>query len=289
MNNIKEIIRSRTAKQKKFCTASAFYFAEQVHRMEVEDLFRTTKTNECLEIIRDLAEVLVWADKNEEDTFDQIVEGKIMETFERIVTNGLIPQEIKINVLSSITLILQNLSRVSSIYLLCSNNHINRMIAIEFDEQDDELLSRYISFLKSLSMRLNKDSVQLFFDREYDAFPLFSKTVKLLASDDALVRTAARQIVLNVAQIDDDAVKRYLDTTFMEICEIVLTSAVELITQLGATVPFLRQKRSGCGAGQQHRAYPSASGDQTRRRDGRPAVLERLVRYTTSRNRSEMC
>ena len=48
-------------------------------------------------------------------------------------------------------------------YLL-SNNHINELITHKFDFSDDELLAYYISLLKTLSLKLNKSTLQFFFN-----------------------------------------------------------------------------------------------------------------------------
>jgi hypothetical protein len=54
-------------------------------------------------------------------------------------------------------------------YLL-SNNHVNELITHKFDfaenskVSDDELLAYYISLLKTLSLKLNPNTIQFFFN-----------------------------------------------------------------------------------------------------------------------------
>lgn len=55
------------------------------------------------------------------------------------------------------------LSPSPSDYLL-SNNHINSIIVLKLDFSDEEVLAYYISFLKTLSFKLNKHTIHFFFN-----------------------------------------------------------------------------------------------------------------------------
>ncbi len=48
-------------------------------------------------------------------------------------------------------------------YLL-SNNHVNAIIVHKFDFSDEEVMAYYISFLKTLSFRLNKHTIHFFYN-----------------------------------------------------------------------------------------------------------------------------
>jgi len=48
-------------------------------------------------------------------------------------------------------------------YLL-SNNHINSIIVHKFDFSDEEVLAYYISFLKTLSFKLNNHTIHFFYN-----------------------------------------------------------------------------------------------------------------------------
>lgn len=48
-------------------------------------------------------------------------------------------------------------------YLL-SNNHINSIIVHKFDFSDEEVLAYYISFLKTLSFKLNVHTIHFFYN-----------------------------------------------------------------------------------------------------------------------------
>lgn len=57
-------------------------------------------------------------------------------------------------------------------YLL-SNNHVNSLIVLKLDFSDEEVLAYYISFLKTLSFKLNTHTIHFFYN-EVKAFILVS-------------------------------------------------------------------------------------------------------------------
>ncbi|EKF31821.1 hypothetical protein MOQ_004337 [Trypanosoma cruzi marinkellei] len=176
-----------------------------------------------VEALRELTEVLIWSDKNAESVFDNFLERSMMSTLERVVTNAEFPSAVKVQAIQCITMMLQNLTRKSSIYFVCSNNHLNRIISIFIDDNDEELFSIYVSFLRSLALRLNEDTVQFFFERETRAFPLFDRASKLLAAPDPMVRAAARQVVISVAQLNEPAIKNFLRDALQEVFRLIST------------------------------------------------------------------
>lgn len=52
---------------------------------------------------------------------------------------------------------------ISADYLL-SNNHVNSIIVHKFDFSDEEIMAYYISFLKTLSLKLNNHTVHFFYN-----------------------------------------------------------------------------------------------------------------------------
>ena len=53
--------------------------------------------------------------------------------------------------------------RAVSDYLL-SNNHVNSLIVLKLDFSDEEVLAYYISFLKTLSFKLNTHTIHFFYN-----------------------------------------------------------------------------------------------------------------------------
>lgn len=129
---------------------------------------------------------------------------------------------VAVQLLQSLSILVQNTRRETSIYFLFSNNYINDLMELkQFDYGvDEEVLAWYISFLKAISLRLNERTIQFFIsdatpsDRGKRApgvpaaFPLYSQVTRYVQHQDSMVRAAARAATLNVFTVDDPAVRR---------------------------------------------------------------------------------
>lgn len=59
-----------------------------------------------------------------------------------------------------------NMSYIWKIFVdyLLSNNHVNSIIVHKFDFSDEEVMAYYISFLKTLSLKLNTHTIHFFYN-----------------------------------------------------------------------------------------------------------------------------
>jgi protein CLEC16A len=195
-----------------------------------------------VEALRELVEVVVWGDKYDDTIFDMFLECNVVQFYADSIDAATCHILVKIQCLQCVTILLQNLTRQQSHYFLLSNNHINRIIAAELDFTDDEVVAHYISFVKALSIRLNPDTVQFFFTAD---FPIYAAATQLLQHPDRLVRASVRQIVINIMQLDEPNVRRFMEEHsaadyFIPICEFILSTASKLQVELVAnTAPPL--------------------------------------------------
>ena len=65
--------------------------------------------------------------------------------------------------LQTLYILIQNLRSQTALFYVCSNNHINDLLVLAFDFEDEEVLGYYINLLKSISLRLTPKTVQFFF------------------------------------------------------------------------------------------------------------------------------
>lgn len=84
------------------------------------------------------------------------------------------------NFTAFLLLISQNVTKQMSLYYLLSNNHINDLIVHPFDFSDEETLAYYASFLKALSLKLNQNTLQFFFNVKANGEFFFSSLVVLM-------------------------------------------------------------------------------------------------------------
>mmetsp|Transcript_17542 Transcript_17542/g.8273 ORF Transcript_17542/g.8273 Transcript_17542/m.8273 type:complete len:105 (+) Transcript_17542:185-499(+) len=80
---------------------------------------------------------------------------------------------------------------------------LNEIIAFEFEFTDEEVVSNYISMLKSLSLKLNSETLNFFMNES--SFPLYTCAIKFCQHREPMVRTAVRTLTLNVFRTMDEA------------------------------------------------------------------------------------
>lgn len=78
--------------------------------------------------------------------------------------------ELQIRVLSTVSLLIQNLKEESqlsncgvSVECVLGHKGLNEIILHDYDFGHEELTTQYISFLKSLSLRISKSTLRYFF------------------------------------------------------------------------------------------------------------------------------
>lgn len=163
------------------------------------------------------------------------------------------PLPIATQALQSISIMIQNVSRATSLYVILSNNYVNKLIELPLDlyttaekrrmmstkegkglpatfasPQITELATHFVTFLKSLAMRMNAETLQFYlkypsdFPREevededvtddsaselLDSVPmvqfaLYDRALEFCgAHHDSFVRTTALNIALNVLRL----------------------------------------------------------------------------------------
>lgn len=170
---------------------------------------------EVVEALRSLAEIIIWGDQNDPRFFEFFLESDMLSYIHQILLQpGNLAGEIAKQVLQSLSILIQNIRKETAIFYMFSNNYINDIVTQKFDFRDDEVLGYYINLLKTISLKLNKRTVQFFFieNGEKCAFPVYTCATNpiLVKNSDGMVRAAVRTLTLNVYNIDDEAVQRFV-------------------------------------------------------------------------------
>ena len=65
--------------------------------------------------------------------------------------------------MQTLSILITNISKQTSMFFLFSNNHLNDIIGLGYDLRDEEVLAHFVTLLKTISFKLNKDTIQFFF------------------------------------------------------------------------------------------------------------------------------
>ena len=109
--------------------------------------------------------------------------------------------EINLEIIKTFSFLMSNIKSTTYLYYFFSKNLLNRIINKDYSKYDEEFLSYYINFLKSLSLRLDDITVHLFYDEKANSFPIIENVIKLYNHRDSMIRNVVRNIVLNILKI----------------------------------------------------------------------------------------
>ncbi|CAF3889210.1 unnamed protein product, partial [Rotaria sordida] len=168
------------------------------------------------ETLRSISEILIWGDQHDSSVFDYFLERGMLIYFLNYMRqkNG---RYICVQILQTLNILFENIRNETSLYYLLSNNHVNNIILHKFDFSDEEITAYYISFLKTLSLKLNKHSINFFYNEKNNDFPLYVEAIKFFNHPETMVRIAVRTLTLNVYKVPDPTMHRFiLDCTATE-------------------------------------------------------------------------
>ena len=66
-----------------------------------------------------------------------------------------------------------------------------------------------MNFLKSISLRIDENSVKLFFRENINSFPLIERAIKIYNHNDSMVRNVVRNIIVNILKIKYDKIEDF--------------------------------------------------------------------------------
>jgi protein CLEC16A len=223
----------------------------KLHKQLVENK-RVTEANQSMvvEILRVIAEMVVYGDNKSELLFDFFCEKNMMALFLEIMgPPGTCPSAVHIQILQTLSILISCVRNETSLYYLLSNNYINDIIIYQHDFISDEsLCAQFASFMKSLSLKLNVHTVQFFFIEETGAFPILARAVELLTIADPMIRIASQSTILNVYRVEDARARTYALQD--EVMSIMFAQTVNFMeNQYNNIFKICKQYYRACNAG----------------------------------------
>ena len=188
-----------------------YLFINFYHRDLSDELFALSQDKEKLikdisklqKILKNIIENLL-ANENEEENFIDFCENKIIERI--IDITYLKEKKINLEIIKWFSLLIPNLKNKKIEYFLFSNNYMNQIICnISYNNVDNDVdyLSFYINFLKTIANKINTNSFHLFFNRNYQRFPLFDEIIIFLTYDkDIMIKNTSRNIFLTLLKLN---------------------------------------------------------------------------------------
>uniref|UniRef100_A0A915EA78 FPL domain-containing protein n=1 Tax=Ditylenchus dipsaci TaxID=166011 RepID=A0A915EA78_9BILA len=172
---------------------------------------KVTESNKTLliEALRAITEILIWGDQNDGSVFDFFLERQMLAHFLSIMKQRC-GCYVNVQILQTLNILFENIRHETSLYFLLSNNHVDEIICHKFDFNNEEVLAYYISFLKTLSFKVNPHTIHFFYSESTDEFPLFTEALRFYNNGESMVRIAVRTLSLNIFKVKDDSMSKFV-------------------------------------------------------------------------------
>ena len=183
------------------------YLYSQLVKYPVVDQSNSAR---IVEVLRSIAELMIWGDQHNPLFFDYFAEKNIITNFAKIIAQRSADSKVKTQVIQTLSILIANTDSEQAIFYLLSNNYINDLIVARLEFGDEDLLSQYISFLKTLSFKLNARTILFFYNEKAYDFPLFVEAIKLFNHSETMVRIAVRTLTLNTYKVSDPRMQKFI-------------------------------------------------------------------------------
>ncbi|KAL4108652.1 hypothetical protein PRIC1_000363 [Phytophthora ramorum] len=182
---------------------------------------------EIVELLRVLSEFLIYSDQHRvsvdlEDQAEADDAGSFFDYFGETNMLALLVElgasqpsvPVQVQLLQTMSILVQNIATRTSLYYILSNNHVNRLLECPFVvDSDDDVRDWYVTLLKALSLRLNEETVQFFLDTQHGddfSFPLYARALRFGRCNETMVKVAVKTLTLNVLKVPDTRVRRFV-------------------------------------------------------------------------------
>jgi Uncharacterised conserved protein len=118
--------------------------------------------------------------------------------------------KIQSQALRTLSILIQSVSRRESLYCMFSANHINDLLAFEYEFSNEELILYYMSAVKSIGSKLDDDLVQFFLDTHTNTFPLYTASTRFFDHPESMVRISIRNLTLSIYSLTSPAVLEFV-------------------------------------------------------------------------------
>ena len=143
---------------------------------------------------------LIDSDKiNDYQFLDAFCSNNILSTLQKLNNLGI--YLINYSLIQALSFLLVNLTNNTTTYYIYSNNILNEMITITIQNYDDEYLSYYINFLKSIALRIETDTIQFFYNENTNSFPIVENALKLYNYSNPMISTVVHNIMLGILNV----------------------------------------------------------------------------------------
>ncbi|XP_058109055.1 protein TRANSPARENT TESTA 9-like isoform X2 [Magnolia sinica] len=184
----------------------------QIIKLQEIKVVDTLNKELVMDILRSIVEIVTYGERRDPSIFECFMEHQILAEFLRLL-NISRNSGIKAQLLHYLSIMIQNLDGEQSIYFCFSNEYINKIILHKYEFDGGDLALYYVSFLRTVSGKLNRDTICLLVKVQEDAivsFPLYTEALKFSRHEEKMIQIAVRALTLSIYNVSDEMVYAFI-------------------------------------------------------------------------------
>ncbi|KAK7268074.1 hypothetical protein RIF29_20760 [Crotalaria pallida] len=167
-----------------------------------------------MDLLQSIVEIVTYGERQDPSIFESFMEHQVLSEFVRILKISE-NSNIEAPLLQYLSIMIQNMDSAHAIYYCFSNGYINSIISHPYKFDGGDLAPYYVSFMRAISAKINRDTLCLLVKVHGDAvvsFPLYTEALRFSQHEEKMIQTAIRAIVLNIYNVSDDMVYQFIST-----------------------------------------------------------------------------
>ena len=167
-------------------------------------------TQELTTLLESATEHIINGDKNDPKIFDLFSASNFIRDLITIMKKKY--KEINIQIIKFYSVLMTNLSEKHIIYFLFNCDFINQHVYEDNEPIEGDYLYYYISFVKSLILKINTKTIGMFYHPQSYTFPLLGNCLKFYNHPDSMISNTIRNIFLCILKINHQPSIDYICT-----------------------------------------------------------------------------
>ena len=182
----------------------------KLHIIVVENKKLDKFKQQIIEMLESSTEFLINGDKNDPKIFELF--SSLNFIHDLIVLMSRKQKEVNIEIIKFFSVLMTNLSDKHIFYFLFNCDFINQHIYDDNEPIEGDYLYYYISFIKSLILKINTKTIGFFYHAQTYSFPLLCNCLKFYNHPDSMIANTARNIFLVILKMNHPPCIEYMCT-----------------------------------------------------------------------------
>ena len=172
----------------------------KLHSIATESKKLDKLKNDFTTLIESVTEFLIHGDKKDPEIFELFSSLNFIHDLILIMKQK--NKDINIQIIKFFSVLMTNLSEKHILYFIFNCDFINQHVFEDNEPIEGDYLYYYISFIKSLILKINVKTISVFYHSQSYTFPLLGNCLKFYNHPDSMISNTIRNVLLFIMKIN---------------------------------------------------------------------------------------